>query len=357
MPLHHHLGPRSHEDRPLLPTGCSFDAPDWYLMARCWFPVMRSEDLRAAPQAVRLLDQPLVLYRAAGSVVAAADACPHRGVPLSMGTADPCGIRCRYHGLLFGAEGRCLDVPCQPGHPVQAQLHLRTYPTVERYGLLWTCLWPQEGVQPDIPVMPHWDEAGFQQAVCPCYPMDCFAGHQLEGFIDVAHLPWVHAGTFADPDRRGVPSYDVHHRSDGFAMDYDSDMPNYPVDSGRRAPEGHVWRRHFEVHPPFAASLTLHFPGADRAVVMNVATPVSALRTHLFCPVSRNFDTDRPAEEMIAFNLRVFDEDRALTEAQRPRNLPLDVRVEAHTRADRITLAHRRRLLQLGYRRFFADVA
>lgn len=339
---------------PTLPPGCTFDAADWRLLARGWFPVMEASRVGGAPQPARLLDQPLVLYRAGTQIVVARDACPHRGVPLSRGVADPGGIRCAYHGLRFGAGGHCTHVPSQPGARIPSRLHLQAYPVVERYGLVWTCLWPEPGAAPDIPPMPHWDDPAFQQALRPCYPMDCFAGRQMEGFLDVAHFPWVHTTTFASARQQEVPDYTVRESARGFTADYHSAVANYPIESSRRAPPGFVWRRQYAVHLPFAASLILHFPHGGRAVIMNIATPASAARTHLFVPLCRNFDTDRPASEMVAFNLRVFDEDRPLMEAQRPRSLPLDLRQEAHFRADRSSLAYRRGLHRQGYRRFFA---
>lgn len=340
--------------RPDLPAGCTFDAADWYRLARCWFAVAEASAVVDSVHACTLLDQPLVLYRVAGNVVAARDACPHRGVPLSMGTVESCGLRCAYHGLLFGADGRCREIPSCPDRPIPPRLHLHTLPVVERHGLLWTCLWPQAGVSPSIPAMPEWEDPAYQTTVCPRYPMACFAGRQVEGFIDVAHFPWVHRTTFAMAEERCVPAYEVIPHPQGFTADYFSAMPNYPLESGMRAPEGFVWRRHFDVQLPFAARLTLHFPHDARVVITNLATPVSALRTDLFVPVARNFDTDRPAEEMQDFNRRVFDEDRPLMEAQRPRNLPLQPGAEPNIPADRSSLAYRRALSRQGYGRFFA---
>ncbi|WP_309689576.1 Rieske 2Fe-2S domain-containing protein [Stenotrophomonas sp. SORGH_AS_0321] len=342
---------------PVPPSGCTFDPADWQLLARHWFPVMRACDLGSAPCAALLLDQPLVLYRIGDEVVVARDACPHRGVPLSMGHADGGGIRCRYHGLLFGMAGRCLEIPSQPRHPVSPRLHLRTFPALERYGLVWTCLWPAPGAEPDIPCVPLWDAADIKHTVCPPFSINCFAGRQMEGFLDVAHFAWVHHGTFADPGQRNVPPYEVVSNESGFSADYLSPVANYPRGSGLSAPPGFLWRRHFEVHLPFAATLTIHFPNAARLVVGNFACPASALRTEMFAPIVQTFNIDQPSEQIHAFNLRVFEEDRQLAEAQRPRNLPLDVKYEAHLPADRSSLAYRRALARQGYGRFFADTA
>jgi hypothetical protein len=58
-----------------------------------------------------------------------------------------------------------------------------------------------------LPVMPHWDDDGFQQINCPAFEVNGFAGRQVEGFLDVAHFAWIHTDTFADPDNQVVPNY------------------------------------------------------------------------------------------------------------------------------------------------------
>jgi len=65
------------------------------------------------PYATRLWGEPLVVYRdSAGELVCMADACPHRSVPLSMGSVNANNeLVCIYHGWKFGANGDCVDVP------------------------------------------------------------------------------------------------------------------------------------------------------------------------------------------------------------------------------------------------------
>ena len=45
----------------------------------------------------------------------------------------------------------------------------------------------------------------------------------------------------------------------------------------------------------------------------------------MFAPIARNFDLHVPVEDVHAFNLRVFEEDRLMVETQRPERLPLDL--------------------------------
>lgn len=339
-----------------LPRNCTFDARDWFLLAQHWYPVALARDIDNGPVSAVLLDEPLVVYRSNQTVVVANDLCPHRGVPLSMGTQHGDRIQCPYHGLQFGAEGHCMHVPAHPDMQIPAKFHLKTYPAVERYGLIWVCLRPlnQEAIeQPQLPDMPHWDESEFQQIVCPTIDIFGFAGRQMEGFLDVAHFGFVHKATFGDPNNAVVPAYSPATTPVGFEVEYRSTVGNYPIGAVDRGREGFEWLRHFRVHLPFTATLEIHFPDQGRLVIMNAASPVSAKVTRLFAPIARNFDKELPVQDVYDFNQRVFEEDKAIVESQKPECLPLDPKLEAHIPADRSSIAYRKGLKTMGFSRFF----
>lgn len=339
---------------PELPPHCTFEAEDWYRLARHWFPVALATEVTEAPFKATLLDEKLVVYRIKDELVVARDVCPHRGVPLTLGSHDGEGVVCPYHGLRFGAGGRCNRIPASPDQAIPAKMHLHIFPAVERYGLIWTCLLPETGTDaPQIPELPHWDDPDFVQVVCPAFDIAGFAGRQVEGFLDVAHFAWVHIDTFADETNQQVPDYQTRDTATGFIADYYSSMANYAKGSGMEAPEGFVWLRRYQVHLPFVATLTIHFPDDKLQVIMNAATPVSARQTRLFVPIVRNVNKQVSAEDMHAFNLRVFDEDRLMVETQQPERLPLDLTLEAHIPADRSSIAYRRGLKRLGFGDFF----
>lgn len=338
----------------LIPPNCTFEPQDWLRLARHWYPVALASEVGSAPCKLTLLDEMLVAYRANGELVVARDVCPHRGVPLSMGNADGEGVVCPYHGLRFGAGGRCNRIPASPNQAIPAKLNLHTYPALERYGLIWTCLAPEDGPDaPQIPVMAHWDDPDFVQVVCPPFDIAGFAGRQIEGFLDVAHFAWVHTETFSDADNQEVPDYQTRETPTGFVADYFSSMSNYAKGPGFDDPPDFVWLRHFEAHLPFTATLTIHFPGDKRQVIMNAASPVSARKTRLFVPIVRNVNKHISADDIKAFNLQVFNEDRVMVEAQKPERLPLDLTLEAHIPADRSSIAYRRGLKRMGFGEFF----
>ncbi|NHN84006.1 Rieske 2Fe-2S domain-containing protein [Acetobacter musti] len=346
-----------------LPPNSTFEPHDRAILARFWYPVALVREIGKEPVAAMLLDEPLVVYRAGEEIVVARDICPHRGVPLTLGTGDGETIACAYHGFRFGHAGRCVKIPAHPDNGIPRKMNLRTWPSLERYGLVWVCLAPENGRWPedreailagaDIPDMPHWDEAGFQQIVCPSIDIRGFAGRQMEGFLDVAHFAFVHTETFADPENPVVPSYMPVLTEKGFEVEYRSMVGNYPIGAQDRGKPGFEWLRHFRTHLPFTATLEIHFPEDGRLVIMNAASPVSARMTRMFAPICRNFDTDQPVQAVYDFNLRVFEEDKAIVESQKPECLPLDPSLEAHVPADRSSIAYRRGLRGLGLSRFF----
>ncbi|MEV4627311.1 aromatic ring-hydroxylating dioxygenase subunit alpha [Micromonospora sp. NPDC049523] len=339
-----------------LPRDCTFDPADWGILAAHWYPVALSRDVVAAPVAATLLDEPLVVYRAGDTVVVANDICPHRGVPLSRGTGDGVTVACAYHGIRFGTGGRCVAVPAHPTANIPKRLALRTYPSVERYGLVWTCLRPDPAVSQvsaaPIPAMPGWDDPRYQAVTCPAFDVAAFAGRQVEGFLDVAHFGFVHVDTFGDPDNAEVPDYHPVASATGFSVDYWSTVGNYPHGTTTAEP-GFRWLRRFDVHLPFTATLVVHFPDNGRLCIMNAASPVSARRTRMFAPIAKNFATDQPEQEIFDFNLRIFEEDRVVVEVQKPENLPLDPRIEVNIAADRSSVAYRRGLRAMGLSHFF----
>lgn len=340
-----------------LPRNLTFLPEDWQIIARYWYPVAMAKDVTEGPMGVTLLDKPLVVYRIGDEIVVADNLCPHRGMLLSLGEdqKDGKGIMCPYHGLRFGSEGKCTSIPAQPDNKIPAKMNLNSYGVVERFGLVWTCLASKPGDEPEtLPYVPHWEDEGFQQINCPPIEIDAFAGRQVEGFIDVAHFAFVHDKSFADANDPVVPDYTPVQTEDGFQTDYWSSQANVPHGVEADIPEDFQWLRQFRVHVPFAASLVVHFPGEARLSMLNAACPVSAKKTILFDARCRNFDTDQPVQDVYDFNLQVFEEDRAMTEAQKPENLPLDPKLEVHIPADKSSIAYRRALRNIGLSEFFS---
>ena len=101
-----------------------------------WYVAGLSEEITDKPVASRLLDEPLVLFRApsTGKVSALEDRCVHRQAPLSLGEIVGDNLQCGYHGLEYDCSGACVRVPSQKQIPPGATI--RSYPCIEQQGFI-----------------------------------------------------------------------------------------------------------------------------------------------------------------------------------------------------------------------------
>ncbi|MCC5021781.1 MAG: Rieske 2Fe-2S domain-containing protein [Candidatus Synoicihabitans palmerolidicus] len=124
----------------------------------------------------------------------ASGTCPHRGAALDQGTLQDGCLRCPYHGLYFGADGRSDQGP-----------DLLTYLTTEAHGLLWTCLSGDPAY--DLPAWPELEDTTTRKQMrLPAMEWNCSVSRQVENFQDVAHLSWLHTGTFGNRERPELPA-------------------------------------------------------------------------------------------------------------------------------------------------------
>jgi len=334
------------------PRNATFAPSDWLALSGFWHPVCFSDDIGSAkPLAVRLLDEDLILYRAGGGVVVAKDLCIHRGVPLSFGWIDGEEVVCAYHGFRYGADGQCTRIPAQPDLAIPRKLCLQTVLGQERYGLVWVCL-AQEARQP-IPDWPELDDPKLKQMKLPAGIWKCSAARHVENFNDLAHLSWVHSGTFGNRDRPEVPNYEVEVGPTGIHFVYDYDRHSIE-DYGRKGPPEQI-RYTYDLTFPFYTRLRIRFPDGRNFVAYNLPSPRSVRETNVLFRLTRDFDLDGPEESTLALQTQVLSEDRPFVEAQRPEELPLDLSEEFHIRADRFSTCYRKALIHLGLGRDYAS--
>src|SRR5947209_4496925 len=94
----------------------------------CWYMIAWDHEVpREGLFARTVLNEGIVLYRTRdGRIVALRDRCCHRLAPLSKGRQEGDCVRCGYHGLLFDATGRCLEIAGSESVPEKARVP--TYP-------------------------------------------------------------------------------------------------------------------------------------------------------------------------------------------------------------------------------------
>jgi phthalate 4,5-dioxygenase len=176
---------------------------------RCyWTPVLLASELPendCPPVRVKVLSERLVAFRdSRGRVGLIDEFCPHRGASLWFGRNEECGLRCPYHGWKFDVSGRCVEVPSEPAESGFAErIKLKSYPLVERGGVLWAYLGPPER----RPALPEWEFALVPDAqrFVSKRIQECNWLQAMEGGIDSSHVSFLHRGNInSDPLFKGA---------------------------------------------------------------------------------------------------------------------------------------------------------
>jgi len=165
------------------------------LFRRYWTPALFAEELPhndSPPVRVKLLSERLVAFRdSQGRYGLIDEFCPHRGVSLWFGRNEECGLRCPYHGWKFDFTGQCIEVPSEPEESGFAKkVKLRSYPLMERGGVLWTYMGPPEHTPP----LPEWEFGTVkpeQRFVSKRFQESNWL-QAMEGGIDSSHVSWLH---------------------------------------------------------------------------------------------------------------------------------------------------------------------
>src|SRR3954467_3144994 len=111
-----------------------------------WHPIAAADDL--AYRHVfhgQLLGREFAVWRADdGYVNIWENRCLHRGVRLSIGINDGRELKCQYHGWRYSNRtAGCTYIPAHPADAPARTITNRTFPAVERYGLVWTMEQPE----------------------------------------------------------------------------------------------------------------------------------------------------------------------------------------------------------------------
>jgi phenylpropionate dioxygenase-like ring-hydroxylating dioxygenase large terminal subunit len=147
------------------------------------------------PHAMTIIAEHIVNWRdSLGALHCQADLCPHRLAPLSHGRIEGDALRCMYHGLLFAADGRCIEIPGQASIP--KSVCVQTFPVVEKYTVAWVWMGdPKKADESFIPDFqgldhPHWSYRPGR--------LEYDADYTLinDNLTDLSHISYVHAASF-----------------------------------------------------------------------------------------------------------------------------------------------------------------
>ena len=320
-------------------------------LEHAWHAVATGHEVADRPVGITLLGRRWALARIEGHVVAFADRCPHRLAPLRIGTVCGATLQCQYHGWRFDPAGRCVEIPALgPDAAIPPRAAVETARVVERYGLVWMA-----AAEPTVPFpdFAEWEDPRFDRSMNEPRHTTVSVGQLVDNFLDATHLATVHAGTFGVTEDPVVPPFDVVR--DGWRASSTCTLAYKNHDDPLVATGEHPLVQpqvlFKQVLGPTTALVRLGFPLTGRTVAFLFACcPETRQRTRLFKLMARD-DFGGDADLMagaLAFEDRVLDEDLVVLEAYDDMGLATDLRTEAHTRADRLSVAYRRLLADLS---------
>jgi len=319
-------------------------------LAQAWHPVALATEVSATPRRVWLLGDPWVVMQASTDDLPRAyrDSCPHRRAPLSAGSLLADGtLQCGYHGWRFDECGTCVAIPALgPAATIPGRADLQRAAGVAVVaGIVWIA--PEEPLStlPDVSAADAapGDETFVIGHLPPVSTPGC-AGAMLDNFLDVAHFPFVHAGTFGTDESDKVDEYEVARTATGFTAVTEHTFANHEDPGVARGERLLLQRRRmtYVYTAPFTATLRLDYVDAGGTnLIVFAVQPERDGQCRVYTTIYRDDIAPEAMDDAVAFEERVLAEDLVI-QAQMPSTLPLDLTAEVHTKADRVTIELRR---------------
>nr|WP_299594225.1 aromatic ring-hydroxylating dioxygenase subunit alpha [Sphingomonas bacterium] len=302
----------------------------------CWYVAgWSSEFAGPGPFGREFLGEAIVFYRGSnGQLRAFEDRCAHRHAPLSLGRVEGDQLRCLYHGMLFGTDGKCVEVPGQDIVPPAACVS--TYPLVEHGG--WAWIWMGEPAAADPAMIPQ--SIGFDEdrwtLLTGHLDYDAPANLINDNLLDLSHLSYVHANSFGATSgwtnkQPATTKIDRGVRVDRWVLDT---PPIPPLPSLRGYSSVDMWATYeFIVPGVFLMYTALHPPGTAERLehgepkiedalfdnfTLQAVTPITTEQSRYFFswgPGTRFGGADI-AQQMLDVACMAFQEDKIMIEAQ-----------------------------------------
>ncbi len=285
-------------------------------LSRFWYVACRSRDLGRTPIRRTLLGIPLVLFRSRGEVGALLDRCPHRNVPLSLGSVVEGELQCKYHGWRFDCSGRCTHVPGLEGHE-DRERRAPACPTREQDGFVW--VWPElDGAPTRAPfAVPEVPSDGRYVTVTREVGARATLHATLENALDVPHTAFLHRGLFRSGKKNEIRAL-LKRRRELVEVEYLGEPRPEGMVGRLLSPSGGTvqhWDRFFL---PSIAQVEYRLGPETHFRVTAYGTPVSDFETRLFAVVQiRSLLPSlvvRPLLEPVAMS--IFRQDARILEAQ-----------------------------------------
>ncbi|MDZ8257523.1 MAG: aromatic ring-hydroxylating dioxygenase subunit alpha [Nostoc sp. ChiQUE01b] len=311
---------------------------DWHIVA----DARELQPLTVLPK--RLLSEDIVLWHNGSTIFAWQDFCPHRGARLSLGRIEKGNLACAYHGLQFNTEGKCVLLPATPDQPPPNRGFIKTYHVQEKYGIIWVCMGTPKR---DIPHFPQWEDSASRKILSGPYRIQASPFRVLENFIDPAHFPFAHHGTFATSNHPEIIFDELKASSSGICLDFKFWFKDFLVENNEDVVVTLLPCRYEIFHP-----LVVYFQNGigtnDYLSIYCAITPIDENESQLWLLFGVMFGEDVTDASFLEFQAAISKQDTRIIESQRPQHFSLDSQKEIHLPSDRLSLAYRKWLFEQG---------
>lgn len=300
------------------------------ILRRSWQPVALSSELaEGAVKGVLLLDQEIVLARLPQGLLAADNACPHKGMRLSLGSVCGQDLQCPYHGWQFNQAGDCTQIPSllDPTLRKLDSARLRTYGVRERYGMIWVQMERDE--KETIPDVPEFEVGEWTYLIGPPTLFKSGFRREIENYLDMTHFAFAHGSTLGKAANTYVPpmQIDVFDGENNEIPGFEMNAPFPALETPHEQP-GKLQSSHHRKQRCFLPNFTVirqSWPDGDERLLIHVPSPQTRESCNVFwaLAISPNFQGP-PPQAQLEFAIRVLDEDRLMCENQLPHEVPIN---------------------------------
>jgi len=251
-----------------------------------WYIVCAAKQLGDGPLATRLFDLPIVVFRTArGEVSALLDRCPHRNVPLSLGSVEGERLRCGYHGWAFDTRGVCREVPSLCGEPEGKARVVPRFAAREQDGYVWVYATPDAEPVRD-PYVFRWVRDDRYYSGRESFEVDGTIHAVAENALDVPHTAFLHKGLFRKASAGNRIEVVVRRWHDRAEAEYIGE-PRPPGIAGRLlAPGGGVVEHFDRFVLPSITEVEYKLGDASHICTVSALTPITPTRTRLSAVIS-----------------------------------------------------------------------
>jgi len=217
-------------------------------------------------------------------------------------------------------------------------------PTLSQYCYLWVCLGEPTV---DLFAVPEVDEPGRRVLHAGTIGVHVSAPRAVENFLDMAHFPYVHTDILGEEPHTEVAEYQVHVDPDTNDL-WATDCVFWQPMAATTSTTGQLTDYLYRVPHPYCVILYKSSPIDERNdVIALFCQPVAEdyIQANMFLCL---LDDSNSIGMIRDFQLTIFGQDKPILENQYPKRLPLDPRAETPIRADKVAIAYRRWLSDLG---------